>query len=77
MGITLTISFAEPYKDIDGHYQVPENKKYSRTIALDKSRNIKFKIQENNSPNVGTDTAQINVSDATDSSANKINLTRK
>ncbi|MBN2588659.1 MAG: hypothetical protein JXA96_02265 [Sedimentisphaerales bacterium] len=46
LGVTLTISFAEPFKNDDGIYDVPENMKYSRTIALDKSRKIKFDISE-------------------------------
>jgi prepilin-type N-terminal cleavage/methylation domain-containing protein len=77
LGVTLTISFAEPFKDLDGHYDVPENQKYSRTITFDKSRNIKFKIEENTSPEGGINTTQVNVSDASNPLANKINLTKK
>ncbi|MEJ2649203.1 MAG: prepilin-type N-terminal cleavage/methylation domain-containing protein [Sedimentisphaerales bacterium] len=77
LGVTLTISFAKPYKDLEGHYDVPEDQKYSRTIAFDKSRNIKFKIQENTSPDGGTNPTQASLFDNSDPSANKINLTEK
>ena len=50
-GIVLTISFATPFKNIQGIYDVPENEKYSRTIAIDKSREIKFEIPDNSENN--------------------------
>jgi type II secretory pathway component PulJ len=71
LGIILTISFAKPYKDVDGRYNVPEDKKYSRTIALDKSRKIKFDIQEDETLEGGIDTIEVNTPAASDSSANK------
>ena len=50
-GIIVTISFAKPFKDAKGHFDVPENQKYKRTIAIDKSRKLSFEIPEDvNSP---------------------------
>ncbi len=50
LGVTLTISFAKPFLNDEGKYDVPESEKYSRTIAFDKSRKIKFDISEEESP---------------------------
>ena len=47
--ITITVSFAKPFKKADGTYDVPENKKYKRTIAIDKSRKIKYVMPESES----------------------------
>jgi prepilin-type N-terminal cleavage/methylation domain-containing protein len=47
LGIIITISFAKPFKNSDGHYEVPDNEKYTRTIAINKSRKIKFDVTEN------------------------------
>ena len=49
LGITLTISFAKPFINDEGKYDVPESEKYSRTIAFDKSRKIKFNISDEES----------------------------
>ena len=43
-GIVATISFAEPYKNIDGSYGVPDEDKITRTIAIDRTRKIRFDI---------------------------------
>jgi hypothetical protein len=43
-GIVATISFAKPYKKPDGTYDVPDDQKTTRTIAIDRSRKIKFEI---------------------------------
>jgi prepilin-type N-terminal cleavage/methylation domain-containing protein len=45
-GIMVTVSFAEPFKKLDGTLDVPEDEKISRTIAVNKSRKIKFEIVE-------------------------------
>ena len=44
-GIEVTISFAEPYKRVDGSLDVPEEQKITRTIAIDRTRKIKFEIE--------------------------------
>ena len=49
-GIVVTLSFAEPYKNIDGTYDVPEEEKITRTIAIDRTRKIKFDIAGTASP---------------------------
>ncbi|MEA3227327.1 MAG: prepilin-type N-terminal cleavage/methylation domain-containing protein [Planctomycetota bacterium] len=43
-GIEVAISFAEPYKRVDGTLDVPDEEKIIRTIAVDKSRKIKFEV---------------------------------
>jgi hypothetical protein len=41
-GIIVTISFAEPYKRADGTFDVPDQDKITRTIAIDRTRKIRF-----------------------------------
>jgi len=41
-GILVTLSFAEPYKTVSGELEVPEYEKIKRTIAIDRTRKIKF-----------------------------------
>ncbi|MHC4206051.1 MAG: PulJ/GspJ family protein, partial [Planctomycetota bacterium] len=41
-GIVVTISFAEPYKKVDGTFDVPDEEKITRTIAIDRTRKIRF-----------------------------------
>jgi len=43
-GIVVTLSFAEPFKNVDGSYDVPEEEKFTRTIAIDRTRKIQFDI---------------------------------
>jgi prepilin-type N-terminal cleavage/methylation domain-containing protein len=45
-GITITVSFAEPFKRLDGTMDVPEAEKISRTVSVNKGRKIKFEIVE-------------------------------
>jgi prepilin-type N-terminal cleavage/methylation domain-containing protein len=41
-GIVVTISFAEPYKRADGTFDVLDEEKITRTIAIDRTRKIRF-----------------------------------
>jgi len=41
-GVIITISFAELVKTLDGTFDVPDSEKISRTIAINKTRPIKF-----------------------------------
>ncbi len=41
-GIVVTISFAEPFKTLTGTWDVPEVEKIMRTIAIDRTRKIRF-----------------------------------
>jgi hypothetical protein len=41
-GIVVTISFAQPFKTLAGTLDVPDVEKITRTIALDRTRKIKF-----------------------------------
>jgi hypothetical protein len=43
-GIVVTISFAEPYKTLDGTLDVPDAEKIVRTIAIDRTRKIGFEL---------------------------------
>jgi len=43
-GIMVTISFAEPYKTANGTFDVPEEEKITRTIAIDRTRKIRFDL---------------------------------
>ena len=43
-GIMVAISFAEPYKKVDGTFDVLEEEKITRTIAIDRTRKIRFDI---------------------------------
>jgi prepilin-type N-terminal cleavage/methylation domain-containing protein len=41
-GVVVTISFAEPFKTLAGFLDVPDGKKVTRNIAIDRTRNIRF-----------------------------------
>jgi prepilin-type N-terminal cleavage/methylation domain-containing protein len=43
-GIEVTISFAEPYKRANGTFDVPDEEKITRTIAIDRTRKIRFNL---------------------------------
>ena len=43
-GIELTISFAEPFKTLENTWDVFDEQKFTRTVAIDRTRKIKFKI---------------------------------
>jgi len=43
-GIVVTISFAEPFKTLDGTLDVPDEGKVTRNIAIDRTRKIKFTL---------------------------------
>src|SRR4030042_190378 len=44
-GIEVAISFAEPFKTMDNTWDVYEEQKFTRTIAIDRTRKMKFKIE--------------------------------
>jgi prepilin-type N-terminal cleavage/methylation domain-containing protein len=44
-GIKATISFAEPVKSSNGTLDVPDEEKITRTIAIDRTREIRFAIE--------------------------------
>jgi len=45
-GIEVAISFAEPYKRVNGTLDVPDEEKIIRTIAVDRTRKIRFSVAE-------------------------------
>lgn len=44
-GVRVTISFAEPFLTVRGTLDVPDAEKITRTIAIDRSRKINFKVK--------------------------------
>lgn len=44
-GIEVSISFADPFKTVDNTWDVYEEQKFKRTIAIDRTRKLKFKIE--------------------------------
>jgi hypothetical protein len=42
--VTVTISFAEPYQAVTGELDVLESDKVARTIAIDRTRNIRYRF---------------------------------
>ena len=45
-GIEVTISFAEPFETLDNSLDVYDEDKFIRTVAIDRSRKLKFKITQ-------------------------------
>ncbi len=45
-GIEVAISAAEPFKKANGTLDVPDEEKITRTIAIDRTRKIKFSIEK-------------------------------
>lgn len=43
-GIVLTISFAEPFQTLDNTLDVYDDQKFVRTVAVDRTRKMKFKV---------------------------------
>ena len=43
-GVVITMSFAEPYKTVGGTYDVEEWERIARTVAIDRTRKIKFEF---------------------------------
>jgi hypothetical protein len=42
--VKVTLSFAQPYKTVTGTFDVPEQDKLVRTIAIDRTRKLAFNI---------------------------------
>ncbi len=42
--IIITISFAQPVETLPGQWEVPDEEKITRTVAVDRTRKIKFEI---------------------------------
>jgi hypothetical protein len=49
-GIKVTLSFAEPFKKVNGTLDVPDTEKDTRTIAIDRTRKIRFALETSTSP---------------------------
>lgn len=45
--VMVTISFAEPVRSISGVLNIPDRQKITRTIAIDRTRNMKFEVAFN------------------------------
>jgi len=59
-GIAVTISFAEPFKTANGTYDVFEEDKITRTIAIDRTRKIKFAVEDSGAAQSQTETKDAN-----------------
>ena len=55
-GLKITLSFAEPFETVSGEYDVTEEDKEIRTIAIDRTRKSRFIISKDNekSPSLPT-----------------------
>ena len=60
-GIVVTISFAEPYKKADGTFDVLDEEKLTRTIAIDRTRKIRFDISTSESGNDEEEQENVNL----------------
>ena len=76
-GAIFKISFAKPYKNAEGQYEVPENEIYQRTVAFDKSRNIKFNIPKDDSSEDVNDVTDVNAQGKEDISDNEVTPAKK
>ena len=63
-GVVVTLSFAEPFKNVDGIYDVPEEEKFTRTIAIDRTRKIRFDIAGAQTGKEQGETEEADVSDS-------------
>ena len=45
-GIEITLSFGEPFKTVSGYLDVSDEDKIIRTIAIDRTRKLKFSVQK-------------------------------
>jgi prepilin-type N-terminal cleavage/methylation domain-containing protein len=75
--IIATISFADPIEVTPGQWQVPDTEKITRTIALDRTRKIPFRIEMNvindtNEPNKPSGNKKQNTPDANRAGENVI-----
>jgi hypothetical protein len=62
-GVTVTLSFAEPYETVRGTQDVLEHQKISRTIAINRTRTISFRLP----PGTGGDEAEMESETETES----------
>ena len=49
-GIEVTLSFGEPFKTVSGYLDVPDEEKIIRTIAIDRTRKLRFSVQKKELP---------------------------
>jgi prepilin-type N-terminal cleavage/methylation domain-containing protein len=75
-GITVTLSFAEPFKSANGSLDVPETEKDTRTIAIDRTRKIQFALEPVQNPLDANIPKSIDTSDELKSSLEDKNTKR-
>jgi len=63
--IRITMSFAQPYKTVSGTFDVPEEEKIVRTIAVDRTRRPTFTISDANQ----ADANQTDVNESVDANS--------
>ncbi|MBN1804904.1 MAG: hypothetical protein JW837_06610 [Sedimentisphaerales bacterium] len=44
-GVEVSLSFGEPFKTVSGYLDVPDSEKIIRTIAIDRTRKLRFSVQ--------------------------------
>ena len=62
-GIAVTLSFAESFKNADGTYTVPDEEKITRTIAIDRTRKIRFDVAGDQTGKKQVDITETDLSD--------------
>lgn len=65
-GIVVTISFAQPFKRVDGTFDVPDTEKIARTIAVDRTRKIAFEFVKKESEDEETEKTQEDIQNPQD-----------
>ena len=65
-GIEVAISFAEPYKRVNGTLDVPDEEKIIRTIAVDRTRKIRFAVAEGSQTDNQVDATPTDATNKTD-----------
>jgi prepilin-type N-terminal cleavage/methylation domain-containing protein len=65
--VKISLSFAFPFRDIDGSFAVTDNETYARTVAIDRTRQIRFKFVPPDINEFGTFLSDGNNPDISDS----------
>lgn len=67
--VKISLSFLSPFRDIDGSFTVLENEMHTRTVAIDRTRQIKFKFVPPDINELGTaafDSNDLDIDDSND-----------
>ncbi len=64
--VKISLSFVSPLRDIDGSFIVPDNQMYTRTVAIDRTRQIRFKFVPPDFNSLETDANDLDIGDFND-----------